>query len=505
VAIGQRATGILDFFGDAYNEFRRNQEVAPPTTRLMTPPMSSPVDTPLSPLQREMNVPETVVSSTGQAMGTQYPGEPMTMASTTPQVQQQFTQAPQSGMPTPPQAMTVEDRPDLNQEAQQSQLGQGQFTPEMLRKAQDADAVVKQVQQNPQIEQDPTFMDRVKDYFGSRDNMVRLALAFNSMRLEPDASLAAGLREELQDIRATQTARDQRNRTAAYFDQVDPKIANAIRSGLSAKDAISMFRDKQKGVVVGSMIINPTTGETIYDGTQQGSELPAAFRTLKERAIAADLEPGSEAYRQFMINGGQRAGMSLTVRPDGTVELSEGGAAGEKREALTEGQGKATQFAKRMSSSQRILNTVEQEGTNLYNALVSNIPLAGNLLTSPEYKLYEQAKRDFINAILRYESGAAIGQQEFASADRQYFPQPGDTPEVIKQKRANRDLAIATMEAVSGPQAKQYAEDIRVQLFGPEAADWPDVGTTIDDPDNPGTTLVYRGGDPNIDSNWTVR
>lgn len=472
---------------------------------MLTPPMASPVmPTEQSILQGAMGVPQTQISMpAGQTMTTQYPDGRIAMATPTPEVRDQFRR-PLTSRVTPPQVTTVQDRPDLNQESQQSPLGQGEFTPEMLRKAEDASKVVEQVQRNPQIQQDPSFMDRVKDYFGSRDNMVRLALAFNSMRLEPDANLAAGLREELSDIRATQTAREQTNQTAAYFDQVDPEIANAIRGGLSAKDAIALFREKQKGVVVGKMIVNPSTGDIIYDGSQEGSELPATFRALQERANAAGLEPGTEAYRQFMINGGQRSGMSLTVRPDGTVELTEGGAGGNLK-ALTDSQGKATQFAQRMSSSQNILNTVEQEGTNLYNALVSNIPLAGNMLTSPEYKLYEQAKRDFINAILRYESGAAIGQQEFASADKQYFPQPGDTPEVIEQKRANRDLAIATMQAVSGPQADQYSKNIRVQLFGPEAANWPDVGATIDDPDNPGTTLVYRGGDPNIDSNWTVR
>ena len=491
--IGQRATGILDFLNRIGGD-------------LVTPPQASPVDREPSPLQQTMNRPTVQVSQpSGSVMATNVRGGPLALASTTPQVQAQFNPMPQQGMPTPPTVMTVDQRPDLNQEmrAQQSPLGQGQFTPDMLRVAQDASEVERQVAANPQLEQDPTFMDRVRDYFGSRENMARLALAFNSMRLEPDANLAAGLREELSGIRERQEAQGQANRTAAFFEsQGETQLANAIRAGMSASDAIAMYREKQKGVVVGKMIVNPTTGDIIYDGSQEGSELPATFRALKLRAEEAGLKPGTEAYQQFMINGGQRAGMAIRVRPDGTVEMSEGGAG---LKALTEGQGKATQFAERMSASQRVINTVESEGTDIYNAVVGNIPFAGNLLTSPDYKLYEQAKRDFINAILRYESGAAIGAAEFESADRQYFPQPGDTPEVIAQKRANRDLAIATMQAVSGPQAQQYSENIRIQLFGPEAANWPDVGTVIDDPDNPGTKLKYRGGDPNIDSNWEVQ
>ena len=53
-------------------------------------------------------------------------------------------------------------------------------------------------------------------------------------------------------------------------------------------------------------------------------------------------------------------------------------------------------------------------------------------LTSDRQKL-EQAQRDFANAILRKESGAAISQSEFANTRQQYFPQPGDSEEVIAQ------------------------------------------------------------------------
>ena len=468
---------------------------------LLNTPQASPVDRERGPLQRAMNRPQVQVSQpSASTMSTIMPNGTIAMASPTPQVQQQFAMPQSRGMPTPPQVTTVQDRPDLNQEvrAQQSPLGQGQFTPEMLRKAEDASKIVEQVQRNPQIQQDPTFMDRVKDYFGSRENMVRLALGFNSMRLEPDANLAAGLREELSDIRKTQTARQQTNQTAAYFDQVDPEIANAIRAGLDPKDAIALFREKQKGVVVGKMVINPTTGDVIYDGSQEGSDLPATYRSLQLRAEAAGLAPGTEAYRQFMINGGQRAGMSLTVRPDGTVELSEGGALGGK--ALTEGQGKGVAFGSRMENAQSTINRFENQGTDIYNAIVSNVPFAGNLLTSEEFKQYDQAKQDFINAQLRWESGAAIGQDEFRRADLQYFPQPGDTPAVIEQKRRNRQAAVAAMQAVSGPQAEAYAKQIRVQLFGDRAANWPSVGTVKEG--DGGKQYRFIGGDPNIETNW---
>lgn len=62
-------------------------------------------------------------------------------------------------------------------------------------------------------------------------------------------------------------------------------------------------------------------------------------------------------------------------------------------------------------------------------------------------KLMDQAQRNFINAVLRRESGSAISAQEFESGNKQYFPQPGDTPDVLAQKQRNREVALAGLKA----------------------------------------------------------
>jgi hypothetical protein len=59
----------------------------------------------------------------------------------------------------------------------------------------------------------------------------------------------------------------------------------------------------------------------------------------------------------------------------------------------------------------------------------------------------DQAKRDFVNAVLRRESGAVIADSEFDNADKQYFPQVGDSKDVIEQKARNRAVAIEGMKA----------------------------------------------------------
>lgn len=65
-----------------------------------------------------------------------------------------------------------------------------------------------------------------------------------------------------------------------------------------------------------------------------------------------------------------------------------------------------------------------------------------NIFKSSERQQYEQAQRNFVNAVLRRESGAVISEEEFDNARIQYFPRPGDSPEVIAQKAENRSTVI---------------------------------------------------------------
>lgn len=47
-----------------------------------------------------------------------------------------------------------------------------------------------------------------------------------------------------------------------------------------------------------------------------------------------------------------------------------------------------------------------------------------NWMKTDDRQVFEQSKRNFVNSVLRNESGAVISDTEFANADKQYFPQP---------------------------------------------------------------------------------
>lgn len=130
--------------------------------------------------------------------------------------------------------------------------------------------------------------------------------------------------------------------------------------------------------------------------------------------------------------------------------------------ALNEGQAKALLFGSRMAIADEIMSELEKRGKlfpNIVKQGVESVPLIGGALgmaanygaTEAEQQV-EQAQRDFINAVLRRESGASIAPSEFASAAKQYFPQLGDekNPEVLKQKAAARRTAIEGMKADFG-------------------------------------------------------
>lgn len=111
-------------------------------------------------------------------------------------------------------------------------------------------------------------------------------------------------------------------------------------------------------------------------------------------------------------------------------------------------------FANRMNASGAIFDTLETQGyavPSKYDATVGQLPGVGNYMTSDQYKSLDQAQREFINAQLRRESGAAISPSEFDNANKQYFPQPGDPPEIVAQKRRSRELAVRNMAQSAGP------------------------------------------------------
>jgi hypothetical protein len=128
----------------------------------------------------------------------------------------------------------------------------------------------------------------------------------------------------------------------------------------------------------------------------------------------------------------------------------------EKQKVEKEKQPVATQFqaglyARRTEQAQDIFDQLEKAGfdrSKIGTGLETIFPQA---LKSQALQSQDQAERNFVNALLRRESGAAISKSEFDSAEKQYFPRTGDSPEVLAAKKANRLQAIVGLKAEAGP------------------------------------------------------
>jgi hypothetical protein len=237
-----------------------------------------------------------------------------------------------------------------------------------------------------------------------------------------------------------------------FINLPDGTLARANQQ-TGAVERIGQFSKPQDPIKVsdGETLLDPVTKQPIYQGQGKPPQIVELFDEATGQPYKAQWNTKTGAYERL---GGvkARSGMQLTTNPDGTVTLTEGAVGNMPK--LTEAEGKSTGFYGRSIESQKILNGLEDQGTSLWNKTAGQIPVFGNFLKSEDAQKYDQAKRDFINAVLRRESGAVISPEEFANAEQQYFPQPGNGPEVIAQKRRNRDTTIQGLKVSSGQGAK---------------------------------------------------
>jgi len=140
----------------------------------------------------------------------------------------------------------------------------------------------------------------------------------------------------------------------------------------------------------------------------------------------------------------------------------------------TDAQTVSAGFAKRMEQAEEPIGKIKGLGLGKSLLGLKLGPLGvPNWAKPSEAQTFDQAKRNFVNAVLRKESGAVISPEEFKNADLQYFPQPGDKPEVIKQKAENRRLALESLKQSAGKAYTQEVlnEDVATKILQEAAGD----------------------------------
>ena len=117
----------------------------------------------------------------------------------------------------------------------------------------------------------------------------------------------------------------------------------------------------------------------------------------------------------------------------------------------TADQSKVATYGRRVEQSMGEMERLAEGGydrSGIITGFGSKLP---NVMASSEAQQQKQAERNFVNAVLRRESGAVISDQEFANAEKQYFPRSGDSKEVKEQKARNRQQVVQGFQAEAGP------------------------------------------------------
>lgn len=182
-------------------------------------------------------------------------------------------------------------------------------------------------------------------------------------------------------------------------------------------------------------------------------QLEALREFSKAQGKAAGEGPGASAESHVVkefnpVTGKEESKVVRTSKTTGDVLSST--VVGESTPTVTEAQGKAASFSKAMQDSEQLLGNLSPEfDPSAFSTTAQGF--VPNRLQSEQVQLYNTAKRNWITALLRQQSGASIAKHEFTRYEQQFFPQDGDTKQVIEQKKRLRDGQTELMRLQAGP------------------------------------------------------
>ena len=274
--------------------------------------------------------------------------------------------------------------------------------------------------------------------------------------------------DQQQQKRETEAANTQRNTTLEFLRTADPEIAAMVEAGMPVSDGFKMHMEKRNGKQQGLM--NAGDG-AIYD-PNTGTWLTAPGKAAKAPSIETfyDEATGQPYNAQWNADAGQwervggvkaPTGMSITTNPDGTVSVTQGPTGGGK---MTELNSKDMVYATRAAGALPIIDSMGDALISLSESVGGQAPVVGNYMKSPQYQQAEQAGKEFLQAILRKDTGAAITTQEINEYGTVYLPGPGDYPELLAQKKASRQRALQALAAGIPPDLILKLEKSGVEL-----------------------------------------
>lgn len=194
---------------------------------------------------------------------------------------------------------------------------------------------------------------------------------------------------------------------------------------------------------------------------------------LAEEQRQFDAAPARQREQQTFETDERIRGDAARIEAQKRADLEVQAAKPAQPKDATEFVKKLQQMAPRAQQALEEIEALESGGDGVYDrtGVAAGIEsLTPNALRSGKRQQYEQAQLQFINSVLRAESGATITDSELNKARDQYFPKVGDSPEVVNQKRQARRVAVENLFSAANLEAPAVGARDAGGLSAEEAA-----------------------------------
>jgi hypothetical protein len=210
-------------------------------------------------------------------------------------------------------------------------------------------------------------------------------------------------------------------------------------------------------------------GETALDKfglgvlEDQRGKLPPGFRIGKDggaERIPGLETPEQELERQLRLKDKDLQGQFAMEDKRHKYRLAEEQAklSGAPKPPTYE-QGRASSFLDRMRSASSVIEDLAGKGyapdmgfgiASKMGGINETLGRSRYASMDPNGQQWAQAEDQFVNALLRSDTGAAYKDMEVNDLKAQFFPRAGDSPEVIAQKRTARSDLMDGMQPMTG-------------------------------------------------------
>lgn len=370
-----------------------------------------------------------------------------------------------------------------------SQTGLGHAEPQIaMAPSPFTDEAWQEIQMKEQAKEDPK--PRLRELASRRPPPAHTLVPQQEAEPGTQSMLQEMLKERLGGIKGMQTQIEeiQANPTSTSFRDADLRPLLAWADRLGGTNTAQYYKppesvtDEEKIAKLRDAIAKEKAGVT--------DDFLALMNSENQMASQADL-------RDFRNK-------QLKLQEQG-LEIDRLKALNPKAKPPTASQWQAATYGKRMEDATKVIDRLRDQGYDMttLSSVAERTNWSPNLIRDPAARQALQAQINFVNAVLRRESGAVIADSEFKNTYRQYFPSHGDDPDTLAQKDFNRARSIEGLRLESGDAWNAFSEDPRTligksapqnaQESKPQIA--PKIGQVEDG-------YQYLGGNPEDPKSW---